>query len=207
MDVAIALLAWAAIVVISMLAVGYLAARWGRDPFGWLLMAAAAGPFAIIGLVGTRQRDVQHPEALERGERAHAGGKVVIVGCDGSEQSTRAARYAAREYADADEFLLMVVLPREGRPSAGDDVARGEHDRRVEASTRDALSEIRGSGLNARVVVGYGVAGEEIARAAQSEQATAVVMGKRGAGLSRALIGSTSEHVLKHAPAPVVVVD
>jgi nucleotide-binding universal stress UspA family protein len=129
------------------------------------------------------------------------------VACDGSEQSERAARYAAQAFPDAHEVVLVTVLPREGRPRAGDEHALREHEERVDACTRSSMDLLRAAGVNARMVVGFGVPSEEILRAADEEKADVIIVGKRGAGLTKALIGSVSEHVLKHAKRPVVVVD
>ena len=209
MDFITVLLGWLAIVLVSMLIVGFLASRWGRDPFGWLLLAAALGPFAVIALLGTRQRDLEQPEAFERrGEpRSREAQKVILVACDGSEQSDRAARYAAAEYGDADEAVLVTVFPRESRPRDDNDPALREHEQRVEACTNVSLDALRSGGLNARLIVGYGTPGEEILRAAEEEQADAILVGKRGAGLTKSLMGSVSDYVLKNAKRPVVVVD
>jgi nucleotide-binding universal stress UspA family protein len=209
MDFVVVLLGWLAIVVVTMIVVGYLATRWGRDAFGWLLLAAALGPFAIIALLGTRQRDIERPEAFEhRGERrSREAQKVIVVGCDGSEQSERAARYAGAEYRDADEIVLVSVFPREARPRKDDGGALKEHEQRIEACTSESMNILRSAKLNTRMIVGYGTPGEEIVRAAEEEKADAIVVGKRGAGLTKALLGSVSDYVLKHAKQPVVVVD
>lgn len=209
MDILVVLLGWLAIVVVSMIIVGYLSTRWGRDAFGWLLLAAALGPFAIIALLGTRQRDLERPEAFEhRGERlSREAQKVIVVGCDGSEQSERGARYASEEYADADEIVLVSVFPRETRPHKDDGHALREHEERVESCTSVSMGILRSAGVNARLIVGYGTPGEEIVRAADEELADAVVVGKRGAGLTKSLLGSVSDYVLKNSKRPVVVVD
>jgi nucleotide-binding universal stress UspA family protein len=209
MDVIVVLLGWAAIVVVSMLLVAYLATRWGRDAFGWLLLAAVTGPIAIIALFGTHQRDIERPEAFERrgAPLSREAQKVILVGCDGSEQSERAARYASEEFADADEVVLVTIMPREARPPGDDPRALQEHEQRVDASTAPSMDALRAAGLSTRLLVGYGAPAEEILRAAAEELADVVVIGKRGAGLARGLLGSVSDHVLKHAKVPVVVVD
>ncbi|MEX0749183.1 MAG: universal stress protein [Dehalococcoidia bacterium] len=209
MDIAVVLLGWLAIVVISMVIVGYLATRWGRDAFGWLVLAAALGPFAIIALIGTRQRDLERPEAFEhRGDRlSREAQNVILVACDGSEPSERAARYARDAYQDADEVVLVTVFPREARPRDDDAPAVREHEQRVATCTTASMDILRSAKLNARTIVGYGTPGEEIVRAADEEKADAIVVGKRGAGLTKALIGSVSGYVLKHSNRPVVVVD
>jgi nucleotide-binding universal stress UspA family protein len=209
MDWIIVLLGWAALVVASMLVVSFLATRWGRDAFGWALLAAAIGPFAIIGLLGTRQSDRERPAEFERRgpPSSREAQKVALVACDGSEQSERAARYAAQAFDDSDEIVLVTVFPRETRPHHDDHHALGEHEERVESCTRGSLDVLRDAGVNARLIVGFGVPGEEILRAAEEEKADAIIVGKRGAGFTKALIGSVSDYVLKHAKRPVVVVD
>ena len=47
-------LIWALIVIVSMAMSVLLAHRWGRDPFGWAMLAAGMGPMAIVALLGTR---------------------------------------------------------------------------------------------------------------------------------------------------------
>jgi len=209
MDWIIVLLGWAALVVVSMLIVSYLATRWGRDAFGWALLAAAIGPFAIIALLGTRQSDRERPEAFERrGERSsREAQKVALIACDGSEQSERAARYAVEAFGDSDEVVLVTVFPRESRPRQDDQRALAEHESRVDSCIRGSMGVLRDSGVNARLIVGFGVPGEEILRAAEEEKADAIIVGKRGAGVTKSLIGSVSDYVLKNAKRPVVVVE
>jgi nucleotide-binding universal stress UspA family protein len=209
MDIVVVLLGWLAIVLVSMLIVGYFATRWGRDAFGWLLLAAALGPFAIIALLGTRHRDLEHPETFERRGEAltREAQKVVLVACDGSDQSVRAATYAAAEYPDADEIVLVTVFPRESRPRDDNDPSMQEHEQRVDACTTESMDALRGAQINTRLIVGYGKPGEEILRAADEEKADAIVVGRRGAGLSKALLGSVSDYVTKNAKRPVVLVD
>lgn len=51
-----------------------------------------------------------------------------------------------------------------------------------------------------------GEPGEAICELASSLNATSIVIGTSGrSGLRRAMIGSTSDHVVRHAPCPVVV--
>ena len=53
----------------------------------------------------------------------------------------------------------------------------------------------------------FGDPGEEIVTAAQRVNADLVVMGSRGlTGLPRLVLGSVADHVLRHAPSPILVV-
>jgi nucleotide-binding universal stress UspA family protein len=199
-----AALIWAGIVVVSMIIASWLAARWGRDPFGWALLTAVLGPIALVGLIGTRQSDTQRPGTMERSAARGTGGRCVLAPVDGSDASLRVARYIAETQPAGTEVALIAVLTHEQRPSGG--AGEAEHRQRVSAMTGAAEAIVREAGLPARVIVGYGAPGETIVRAAGDENPDLIVVGRRGAGLSKALLGSTSDHVVKHAQHPVVVI-
>jgi nucleotide-binding universal stress UspA family protein len=56
-------------------------------------------------------------------------------------------------------------------------------------------------------LVWTGQPGESIVSAAQAEDADLVVVGSHGRGVvARILLGSVSDHVVRHAPCPVLVV-
>ena len=204
-----ALLVWAIVVIISMLIVVVLASRWGRDPFGFALLAAVLGPIAIIALVGTHQSDRQRPHRFE-GESPSPGSSRgnVIVAADGSDGSTRAAAAVPGLGFPGAEAIVFTALPRESQ--LRDDApapARQQHQREIDRLTGGALKALNNAGIPSRVLVGYGAPGEEIVEAARVEGARAVIVGRRGAGVSKALLGSVSDHVVKHASVPVVVID
>jgi nucleotide-binding universal stress UspA family protein len=206
-SVAAALLIWAIIVILSMVTASYLARRWGRDPFGWALLSAATGPIAVVGLIGTRRADIARPEPFERlPDGPSRGGERILAAVDGSPASARIAHYIADLHRPDIEPVLLVVLRREDfqRDVAA---ARTEHEEKIEAATAEALRVLADAGLRANVVVGYGSPGEEIVRCADEQRVGAIAVGRRGARLTKALLGSVSEYVVKHAKQPVVVVE
>lgn len=193
---------WLAIVLISMLIVAYLARRWGHDPFGWLFLAAVMGPIAIVALVGTRQKNQE--AARSRSAGVSGGGPApVVVACDGSDATARTARYASSS-AGMSRIVLLVVEGHEAEPRTPEESERQAQ--RIERITSPAQAELRKKGISAETVVVYGNPGEEIVRYADAAGASAIVVGRRGAGLSRALLGSVSEHVVRNAKQPVLVV-
>jgi nucleotide-binding universal stress UspA family protein len=208
MDIAWALLLWAGIVVVSMLVAVVLASRWGRDPFGFALLAAVLGPIAIVALVGSRQADRARAHQFEGAAAGSEGHQQVLVPVDGSASSTRAVESIARLGLSDAEAIVLTVLPHEAQPGKQ---ASGpllqEHERQVTRLTSDAVRVLSVAGVPSRVVVGYGVPGEEIVEAAKSQGAGMIIIGRRGAGLTKALLGSVSDHVVKHASVPVVVID
>lgn len=190
---------WLGIVVASMAVVAYLAKRWGHDPFGWSLLAAAMGPIAIVAMVGTRQSATQRATATTR------GAADVLMTADGSAAGPQIAREIASWAVAPSEVIVLTVLPHESKPE-GSLRAQQDHDRRVEAMTRDALAALRESGLNARVDVTYGAPGEAIVQYANECSPRVVLVGRRGAGLTKRLLGSVSEYVVANAKQPVTVV-
>ncbi len=130
----------------------------------------------------------------------------VVVGVDGSESSQVALRRAAVE-AKAHAATLEVVhawayLDQPGPtfdPNYGEDKAR----ERIDAFVADVLGGDRPVDLVLTVVNDH--ASPALLRAA--EGAFMVVVGARGlGGFKQLLLGSVSNHVVHHAPSPVLVV-
>ena len=112
MSIELAIVTWLALVIASAVVVSYLAHRWGRDPFGWVLLCAAMGPIALVALVGTRQSDrtrpARHPEMVTR-----PGDGPIVVACDGSEVGASLGEQAAATYRTGREVILVSILPYE----------------------------------------------------------------------------------------------
>jgi nucleotide-binding universal stress UspA family protein len=197
---------WLAIVLASGLVATYLARRWGRDPFGWLLLCAAMGPIAIIALIGTRQSDVERSQVSTRASSAQSGRPRVLIASDGSDAGLACARYAALVHGDAADVIVLTVLPHEAQPRSAEQSMR-DYEERVAASTDRTIDSLQRAGISPRLVVAFGSPGEEIIRQADAEGAELIVVGRRGSGLSKAIFGSTSDYVLKNAKRPVTVVD
>jgi nucleotide-binding universal stress UspA family protein len=203
------LLIWAGIVVVSMLIVIVLAQRWGRDPFGFALLAAVLGPIAIVALVGSRQSDRGRPHRFETADGSQSsGGRSVLLPVDGSQSAARAAAAIPTLGLRDIEAIVLTVLPREAEPRAdASPQQQQEHQREIDRSTGDAVKVLKSAGVPHRVLVGYGKPGEEIVEAASEQGAVLIIVGRKGAGLTKSLLGSVSDHVVKHASVPVVVID
>jgi len=75
----------------------------------------------------------------------------------------------------------------------------------AQKSLDDAAAGVRGSGVPFTTVLRVGAPWEQILRTAKELQVGLIVMGSRGLrGLPRALMGSTAERVVRHAPIPVM---
>jgi nucleotide-binding universal stress UspA family protein len=120
------------------------------------------------------------------------------------EATDRAVDLASRLGA---RLLIVNVLEKRRLTGGGShervDQARAERETllvRIVRSARDA-------GVKAEFLVWEGDPGDSIAAAAEAEQADLVVVGTRGrSGAERMLLGSVSDHVVRHAECPVLVV-
>ena len=141
-------------------------------------------------------------------------GDRVLVPIDGSEQSWDALEYALDECgADDDVVVLHVINPMEG-VYAGDamvgdywegwyDNAEARADRLFEQAREIAsdrgreLETIHETGQPARTIVDY----------AEENGVDHIVIGSHGrSGVSRILLGSVAESVVRRAEVPVTVV-
>ena len=83
-----------------------------------------------------------------------------------------------------------------------------EHEKEAQQLLESQVERIDGAGAKvAQAHLRTGRADEEIVELAQSIDAGLIVMGSRGQGrLRRALVGSVSESVIRHAHCPVTIV-
>jgi nucleotide-binding universal stress UspA family protein len=121
-----------------------------------------------------------------------------------AEATARATDLAARLGAR----LLIVNVLEYRRPGGGGshirvDQARAEREARLVEIVRQA----RAGGANAEFMVWTGDPGSGIGSVAEAEAADLVVVGTRGrSGAERMLLGSVSDHVVRTAGCPVLVV-
>jgi len=138
----------------------------------------------------------------------------ILVPVDGSPPSRRALEAAVdlAKSLDASVVLCHVVDPAKaammtfGNPAFASgciDALRDEGEAIVETA-KERCGDLAG-GLQSFVVQGNPA--EEIAQVAQALHAGWIVMGSHGrSGLSRMLMGSVAEGVLRHASVPVMIV-
>ena len=144
----------------------------------------------------------------------------ILLATDGSREAALAAHTAAR-IADetGSELHLVYVLPRSVPFHPGDyvgpEVAEHWLQREQEVQEREAqllldtqVEEIETAGSSlAQTHLQVGKPDEEIVALGEEEGAGLIVVGSRGrGGIRRALMGSVSDSVLRHAHCPVLVV-
>jgi nucleotide-binding universal stress UspA family protein len=141
----------------------------------------------------------------------------VLLCTDGSDLA-REALAAGLELVDRQLPLEVVIVVDEPDPLAvtGTGFASGgiapeEYDRMLEAAVdraRDVVDETKDAlgldGVESHVLRGQ--PGEAICQLAHDRAARAIVIGTRGrGGIKRAVLGSVSDYVVRHAPCPVIV--
>jgi len=131
--------------------------------------------------------------------RSSSAPRHVLLADDGSPGSVRARDFAVM-LAAATGARLTAVYVREPI----------ETDRDAREKLAEACKEAAASGVQCRVVVARPVGitspGRRILEAAQRKRADLIVVGAKGAGLTRKLLGSVSSHVASRARGSVCVI-
>ncbi len=140
-----------------------------------------------------------------------------LIATDGSDVSNAAARDGCRLLAGVDEVTLLSVVTQ-GLP---DDDAGGiegpvlspdEQEALWQRELADARDHVARTApalgaVPVRQLVEDGDAADVICTVAAEQGVDVIVVGSHGrTGLGRLLLGSVSEHVVRHAPCPVLVV-
>ena len=137
----------------------------------------------------------------------------ILVATDGSREAALAVTTAADLAKSTDSELHVVhvgELPLVYHPERHAYRAEyEEHEKEAQQLLEAQLERIEGAGatLLAQSHLRMGRADEEIVELAHSIDAGMIVMGSRGQGrIRRALLGSVSESVVRHAHCPVTIV-
>ncbi len=147
---------------------------------------------------------------------------TVLVCTDGSDTALHAARSGLEILARHDRVVVLsVVAPPDASLIAGASGFAGgvmtaeQYDEMQVAAEgagqglarelADHLTELGVVGVESMIAVGD--AGTAVCEVAEETGAAAIVMGSRGrSGIKRAVLGSVSDHVVRNAPCPVVIV-
>src|SRR3712207_1175309 len=133
----------------------------------------------------------------------------ILLATDGSEEAHLAATTAA-ELASTTGSELHVVHVGELQPTflAQTELEPAELEREARELLDEQLRRVEAAGGTVEEAhLRLGRADEEIVELAQSIDAGMIVMGSRGHGrIRRALMGSVSDSVVRHAHCPVTIV-
>lgn len=144
---------------------------------------------------------------------------TIIVCADGSDLSIAAAASGLEVLRKPDRLVVATVIepPDATLVTGASGFAGGvvspeafnELNDQAQAAGEAIVAElVTALGLNeAERVVTLGHPGHALCALATELSATTIVMGSRGrSGLKRAVLGSVSDHVTRHAPCPVLII-
>jgi nucleotide-binding universal stress UspA family protein len=108
----------------------------------------------------------------------------------------------------ADLLAVSVIDPNDLHQQVGRVGSRWDEVRdRRHAAAQELVARGRAMGVTVSFLVWTGDPGESIVSAAEAESVDLVVVGTHGRGrIGRLLLGSVSDHVVRNAPCPVLVV-
>jgi nucleotide-binding universal stress UspA family protein len=139
--------------------------------------------------------------------------KSILVPFDFSPPSKKALEYAvtfARQFK-ARLTLLHVVEPVATPDFAASFPLAMENDKLMAAAKNELEGAVKSAriprGIVEKILVRFGRSFHEIADAARTRKVDLIIISTHGyTGLKHALLGSTTERVVRHAPCPVLVV-
>ncbi|EMA40858.1 universal stress protein [Halobiforma nitratireducens] len=138
---------------------------------------------------------------------------AVLVAYDGSIPAQKAVSRAFEEYSDEEIVLLRVVEAAGGSTGAGISLAKEAlRDEREKASTdlEEHVAELDAAdGVEYRTEIAVGNPAREVVEFAENEdnEIEHILVGSHGRkGMSRVLLGSVAETIVRRAPVPVTVV-
>ena len=136
---------------------------------------------------------------------------AVLVAYDGSGPAQEALEHAVDQYGDREIILLRVIEVAGGATGAGLNLAQ-ETLREQRKEVTEELSEevadlINTEGLDLRMESVVGRPAQEIVDFAEEHDVDHIIVGNHGReGISRVLLGSVAEKVVRRAHVPVTVV-
>jgi nucleotide-binding universal stress UspA family protein len=190
--------------------------RLGHSAFSWGLLGLVLGPIALI-LALITVKNGRPWSRLVAGGVAGKGPVDVLVGIDGSPES-RAATTTVLELIGnrVGRLTLVAVTAIDTSVSGRHEQARLQHEldwqaQRVQAWLQARLADQLQAGeadklVTPKLMLRSGQPAVELERIAAEDGYGLLVVGARGAGLSRALLGSVATRLAAGAKVPVLVV-
>ena len=134
---------------------------------------------------------------------------AILVAYDGSDPARKAIEHAVRQYPDEELILLRVVELAGGSTSAGINLLKEQlkAEERDEDVTDELDALLDDKAVDYRVETAVGDPAREIVAFANDHDVGHIIVGSHGrSGVSRVLLGSVAEKVVRRAGTPVTVV-
>ena len=174
-------------------------ARSGRRSWFWLGTCLVLGPFGLpIAWEVSEQRPT---EVLERRSGHDRGGLRLLAAVDGSTEASDALSGALDLLGSRVGSLVLVhVIDYDTRALEGDEPVG-----RANAMLDSVASTLPVSAPTPSLQIAVGNPPDALVDLAERERVDLVVLGQRGTGLSRALVGSVADGVSGRSPVPVLL--
>ena len=137
---------------------------------------------------------------------------AVLVAYDGSAPARKAVEHAFETHSGEEIILLRVVEAAEGSTGAGIELLKDmfrERETEISEGFGDEVSDIVSTdGVDFRTETAVGQpAREVVAFAEENDEIEHIIIGSHGRkGVSRVLLGSVAENIVRRSPVPVTVV-
>jgi len=175
--------------------------RHGHRSRVWYLLGAALGPLFVPIAMERGRRSTRTLERIGTDGAGTPGLVTVLVGVDGSAESDHAVRDAASLFGPGRARLVLTAV-------ADPDVAEFQGEARLQ-EWRALLAERAGwlpfDGPAPVLQVLCGQPDRVLLETAHAEEADVIVIGRRGRGVSRRLLGSVAETLTRRATIPVLL--
>ncbi len=191
----------ALVLIVTWLAGGAIVAvlmhRSGHDLRLWLGLGVLLGPFAAL-FAADRLRHLPRRGAIASDD-TRRGGLDLLAGIDDSTESVAAAKVALELNRQITSLTLATVLDYDSSgPFSGIDRQARAYGRLV-----DVADEIGYQPVELKLL--FGRPSKEIATFARDAGMELIVVGARGHGMSRALLGSVSSELIGTSTVPIFV--
>jgi nucleotide-binding universal stress UspA family protein len=193
-------------VLVIAIAVGWLAiglllsivmGRRGHDSFAWLVTGTLLGPLAVVLAIQARRRtEMLQPASLRRPPAIPSSGPVdVLVGFDGSPESRAAV-----------EMVPKLLGDKLGRLTVATVVPYGEIREQERLATK-ALRTLEGRavGVECDLELLHGQPAAALSQYAVEGGYTLIAVGTRGAGITKAILGSAATQLAGNSKVPVLL--
>jgi nucleotide-binding universal stress UspA family protein len=135
---------------------------------------------------------------------------AILVAYDGSEPAQKAVEHAFTTYPDEEIVLLRVIEAADGSTGAGIMAAQEWLRDREEVVATELPEEIAAiisdPDRDFRTETAVGKPAREVVRFAEDNDIDHIIIGSHGrSGLSRILLGSVAETIVRRSPVPVTV--
>jgi nucleotide-binding universal stress UspA family protein len=190
---------WGGIGVLSSLVM----ARRGHHPFTWFLLGAVFGPLVLVFVAEALVAEQHGRSEVVHAGSASGGPLSILVGIDGSPESVGALRTAIALLGSRIGRLTLAEVVDYETAGGGLPAERRHADNQLSVLTQEAAAL---AGLDPATVVLAGRPADALLEAALDARCHLLVIGGRGHGATKAVLGSVARQLTANAPLPVLVV-